>query len=197
MPSKLSKPAREFVSGHKLDEAYRPFTAADRKRLGKRIPKPMREILERDGWASYDGQALWLCDPADWEDAAKPWLPEDAIACDVLVRSAFGDLLVWDGDRYWLVMPHDSARIGDTSDAEWLFEATLQDKGFHFNDPETLEETTAARNQCGPLEWDEMYNYAPALAIGGDRKESEIAREDARVALTILSQLAPIASSDF
>jgi hypothetical protein len=39
-----------------------------------------------------------------------------------------------------------------------------------------------------------MYNYAPALALGGSKEESEIAKEDARVALSILHQLAPIVS---
>ncbi|MFA6115166.1 MAG: T6SS immunity protein Tdi1 domain-containing protein [Sphingomonas sp.] len=191
----LSKAARNFLSAYKPDEAYRPFTAKDRKRLGRRIPKVMREILERDGWASYNDQTIWSCDPDDWEEAARPWLPDDAKACDVLLRSSFGDLIAWDGDRFWLVMPHDQARIGQTSDPDWLFSSTLRQDDFHFND-ELPGETTAAREKCGPLKWNEMYNFAPALALGGKRSDAEIAKEDARVALSLLSQMAPIQSVD-
>jgi hypothetical protein len=191
----VSKADKAFRAAHKPDPAYRPFSAADRKRLGKRLPEIMLALLDRDGWCSYDDQLFWLCDPDDWEKAARAWLPEPSAACDVLVRSSFGDLLAWDGERFWLVLPHLSQRIGQTSDPNWLFASTLGRDGVHFHG-DLVTETAAARKKCGPLGWDQMYNYAPALALGGSVKRSEIARESAPVALSILSQLAPVQTID-
>jgi hypothetical protein len=190
-----SNAAKKFLARHKADASYRPFTAADRKRLGNRLPEVVRAILEKDGWSSYDKQVLWLCDPDDWQEACAPWLPEGAKSCDMLVRSSFGDMVAWDGETFWLILPHSSARIRQTADPDWLFNATFQQEAFHFND-EIRAETAAAAKKCGKLEWDQMYNYAPALALGGSKEESEIAKEDARVALSILHQIAPIASVD-
>jgi len=191
-----SQADKAFRRAHKAAPAYRPFTAADRKRLGGRLPEVMLNQLDRDGWCSYDNQLFWLCDPDDWEEAARAWLPDDSRACDVLVRSSFGDLLVSDGERFWLVLPHLSQRIGQTSDPNWLFASTLGRDGVHFHG-DLATETAAAHKAVGPLEWDEMYNYAPALALGGSVRESEIARENAFVALSLLSQLASIDTIDF
>jgi len=187
----VAKADKAFRAAHKPDPAYRAFSDKDRKRLGKRLPEIMLSLLDRDGWCSYDDQLFWLCDPDDWEKAARAWLPEESTACDVLVRSSFGDLLVWDGERFWLVLPHLSQRIGQTSDPNWLFGSALGKAGVHFHG-DLADETAAARKACGPLEWDQIYNYAPALALGGSAADAEIAREKGVVALSILSQLAPI-----
>lgn len=159
------------------------------------MPEVVCTILEQEGWSSYDKQVFWLCDPDDWQEVCAPWLPEGSSACDVLVRSSFGEMVAWDGQTFWLILPHSSARVRQTADPDWLFGATFQQDAFHFND-ELRRQTAAAEKKCGPLEWDQMYNYAPALALGGSKKKSEIAKEDARVALSILHQVSAIASID-
>ncbi|MEA3018006.1 MAG: hypothetical protein QOI38_2728 [Sphingomonadales bacterium] len=188
-----STDAKAFRARHKADASYRPFTDADRERLGDRLPTVMREILEQDGWSSYDDQAMWLCDPDDWKKACRPWLPDESRACDVLARSSFGDLLAWGGDKFWLVMPHSSTRIAQTADPRWLFGETLQRDDFYFND-EIPADTAAARKACGPLGWQQMYDYDPPLANGGSREKSRIGRRDARKALRALAKLAPVQS---
>ena len=50
----------------------------------------------------------------------------------------------------------------------------------------------AARKSAGPLAWDEMYTYEPALALGGSEKTSEVKRVKAREQLVTLAHAAPI-----
>jgi len=188
-----SKAAIKFRKKHKADPAYRPFTDEDRMRLAGRLSEAMLALLDADGWCSYDGQVIWLCDPDDWVEVGKEWLPRGRKATDVIVRSAFGDLIGWDGEQFWLVLPHDLARISQTADPEWLFGVEFENPDFHFN-ADLAKETKAARKTCGDLEWTQMFNFAPALALGGDRNLSQIAKEDARVALDILHQLGAIQS---
>ncbi|HEX9945991.1 MAG TPA: T6SS immunity protein Tdi1 domain-containing protein [Allosphingosinicella sp.] len=172
-------------------QPYRPFKPADAKRLGERLPAALRLLAEMDGWASYAEQTFWLCDPDDWSGIADDWM-EDAPGAEVVMRTGFGDLLVWDGAFFWLVMPHQSSRMRLTDNAEWLLRSSLLNPESYFQKdlPGMMER---ARREAGSLEADTLYTYVPALALGGDDKSSKIETEKAREALSILAQLAPVA----
>lgn len=182
--------ADKFLQAFGPGESYRPFTEADDARLGESIPEVMRAILRREGWCSYKEQVLWLCDPDDWRPAARAWFPGDAGA-RVVARTGFGDLCVWDGAIFWFVMVHESLVMESVDDADWFFSQVLPADDFA---PQTYlpGRVRAARGQAGPLEWDETYAYAPALALGGSVKTSRIERVKAAEALVMLAGLAPI-----
>jgi hypothetical protein len=180
---------------------YREFTPSDDERLRDRIPEVMRLILEQDGWCSYRDQGLWICDPNDWESAAYAWLP-DAQSPEVLARSAFGDLYVLDntpteiaGFRYSSMLKQVLARssviLTGPDDLNWFFGGELTGENFSVNSvlPAMVQ---TARATAGPLEWDEMYTFVPALALGGSVESSKLERVKAREQLTLLAQLAPI-----
>ena len=167
---------------------YREYTQADDDRLAGRIPDVMRMILQKDGWCSYREQIFWICDPDDWTPAARAWLPESPSA-QVLGRSSFGDLFILD-KTFWLTLPHQSAAIMSTGNSNWFFGRTATSKTFMLQSG--LRQHRAAQAGAGPLEWDEMYTYVPALALGGSEKTSKVERVKAREQLVILSQLAPI-----
>ena len=160
-------------------------------RLAKRIPAVMREILKKEGWCSYKEQVLWLTDPDDWTVSARAWFSDTADARQVFVRTAFGDLFVWDGQVYWYAMVHESIVARSDDDPNWFFSRTLPDKGFAPN-THLPPRVKAARKVAGSLEWDEMYAYVPALALGGSEKTSRIDRVKAREALVLLAGLAPV-----
>jgi hypothetical protein len=188
-----SAAAQAFMDAHWPDPAHRPFTDEDRARLSARLPAPMLDLLEANGWCSYDGQVIWLCDPDEWMPIGRAWLPDRSRVTEVVVRSAFGDMIVWDGEKFWLVLANELTRITQTSDPDFLFGRNFLDPEFHFGD-ELARETAEARAELGDLEWTQMFNFAPALALGGTRSDAQLAREDARVALDILHQLGPIQS---
>ena len=185
-----SPAAASFLKAFGPGEPYRPFTGADDARLGDRIPGVMRAILGREGWCSYKGQVLWLCDPDDWRPAARAWFPGSARA-RVLARTGFGDLCVWDGRMFYFAMVHESIVMEMVDDAGLFFSFVLSDRDFA---PQSYlpERVRAARERAGPLAWDEMYTHVPALALGGSVESSRIERVKAPEALAMLAGLAPI-----
>jgi hypothetical protein len=179
-----------FRKGFRLDGCYREFRAVDEERLATRIPEVMLLILKKDGWSSYRKQALWLCDPDDWAVAARAWFPHGSRA-DVVVRTAFGDLFVLVDGTFFRVMPHESSMRQGISSATYFFGFTLTRQGY-VDSPARVQR---ARSVAGPLEWDQMYTYVPALALGGSEKTSKLELVKAREQLVILSQMAPIQRS--
>jgi hypothetical protein len=171
-------------------EKYRDYTESDEKRLAKRIPDIARTILKEDGWCSYNGQVFWLCDPDDWKEPVRAWFPKERSAV-ALARTAFGDLFVTSGSTFFQAYPHHSQMMPGTKDPGWFFGRTITAKTF-MTVSEIPAKVRAARKAAGPLEWDEMYTYVPALALGGNEKKSKIERVKARERLVILSQLRSI-----
>ena len=172
-------------------QSYRPFAPADAERLGDRLHPTFKALAETDGWASYADQSLWLCDPDDWKGVAGPWMEEGTKIADVVFRSGFGDLIVWDGTNFWLVMPHDAVRMRYALRDDFLIQYSLIRPASYFNAslPDMMER---GRKEAGPLGHDTMDTYVPALALGGDEKDSKIEVVKAHEGLSILEQLAPI-----
>lgn len=168
---------------------YREYSAADEERLAPRVPEVMRAILRKEGWCSYKNQGLWLCDPDDWQPATRAWFPDEP-AAQLLARSAFGDMFVLAG-TFWLGLPHESVIMQSVDDPNWFFGCTITAKGFT-TQSDLPPKVHAASKAAGSLQWDEMYTYVPALALGGREKTSKIERVKAREQLVLLSQLAPI-----
>jgi hypothetical protein len=169
---------------------YRDFTVKDESRLSGRLAPVMLELLKNDGWSSYNDQVFWLCDPDDWKPAAQAWFPDNPKAF-VLGRSAFGELLAWDGEMFTYVHVHEALIIALISDADWLLSRVLVDKEFplHNTVPGLVRK---ARERLGTLEWNQMYTYVPALALGGSPETSRVEKVKALEALVMLASLAPI-----
>lgn len=177
---------KEFGSG----VPYRNYSETDDVRLSDRIPNAMREILQSEGWCSYKNQVFWICDPDQWQVAANAWFPQSKNT-QVLARTAFGDIFVWDGEMFWFVMVHDSIVSRTVDDSDWFFSRMLTAKDFALNS-HLPGRVKAACKKSGPLEWDEMYTYVPALALGGSEASSQIKRVKAIEAIVFLAGLSPI-----
>jgi hypothetical protein len=191
MPGKMEGTALEgFTKTFGRGIQYRTYSESDAARLEKRLPDVMQEILKRDGWSSYKDQVLWMTDPDDWVVAARAWFA-DVPGAQVFLRTAFGDLIVWDGTVFWYVMVHESVALKSGDNADWFFARTLPSKGLAPSSylPKLVK---SAKKTAGPLEWDEMYTYVPALALGGSEETSRVEPVKAREALVMLASLAPI-----
>ncbi len=181
---------RSFDSAFGPGVPYRAFTEADRERLHTRLPPACMALLERDGWCSYKDQVLWSCDPDDWRAAVKAWLP-DRVRAEAVLRTSFGDLMVWDGEMFWYVMVHDAIVASTVDDDAWFLSHTLTAKDFA---PQTHlpGRTRRAREVAGELAPDEMYAYVPALAAGGSEAGSRVVRVAALEQLVLLAGLTDI-----
>src|ERR1041384_2267071 len=109
--SKKEPASEAFLRAFGVGAQYRKYEPADDARLAPRIPNAMREVLKKDGWGSYKEQVLWLCDPDDWKAAVPIWFPTTPRS-EVLGRTAFGDLFVWDGQLFWFAMVHEASVMG-------------------------------------------------------------------------------------
>lgn len=169
---------------------YRSFETDDQNRLSDRIPEVMQKILQKEGWCSYKEQVLWLCDPDDWQPAADAWCTWSPNA-QVVARTGFGDLFIWDGEMFWFFLVHESLAMRTVGNSDWFFSRMLTSNDFA---PQTYlpDSIRAAREVAGSLAWDEMYTYVPALLLGGSEEASRIERVKALEALMMLAKLAPI-----
>lgn len=140
---------------------YRAFTQKDNARLQARLPPTLMALLQRDGWCSYKEQVLWSCDPDDWQAAAKAWLSDKARA-ELVMRTSFGDLMVWDGEIFWYAMVHDAIVASTVDDDAWFLSQTLTAKDFALQAHLPVR-TRQAKKVAGELVPDEMYAYVPAL----------------------------------
>jgi hypothetical protein len=191
MPGPTAKAAlKTFRDTFGAGTRYREFTKSDETRLKKRVPGMLLKLLHEDGWRSYREQVLWTCDPDEWVPAADAWFPKSSGA-RIMARSAFGDLFAWDGRKFAIVLVHESLVMSGGDDDVWFFGRTLTSQTFLMQTvlPARIR---AAHGTAGPLEWDEMYSYVPAIALGGDYKKSRVERVKAQEQLSILSQLVPI-----
>ncbi len=150
----------------------------------------LKALAQQCGFVSFAAQTLWLCDPAEWQGIAAPWLEPGGARADVVMRTGFGELYVWDGVWFWQVMPHQSARIRLTEHSHWLVGNSLVDEEMSIRTdlPGLMER---ARKNNPRLTKHEIYNFVPALALGGTEKRSSIERAKLREALSVLYQLAP------
>jgi hypothetical protein len=161
-------------------------------------------LWEADGWASYRDGLLWFVDPHDFEPVVKAWNLPEAAPLITVARAAFGELYLLgsfpasDGtspDSVLALNPHIAqySFVGPYAE-EFLTSTIAWDRYI-----KTMHESDVrrARKDVGPLSWDEMYGYEPALALGGSGKPETVRRVNIFNHHLLLSQLTPVKRRDF
>lgn len=183
-------PFQNFHDCHGPGEKYRDLDEEAAKRLAVRLPAAVLELLRADGLCSYGGRLFFTVDDRDFEAARLAWLP-DFPQVTVFARNAFGDLFLWDGNTMQVLLPH-IGRVGPAArNIERFFEETLTSSSF-IEDQLMRSEVAEATRQAGRLEWDEMYGYEPALALGGSGQVDTIRRFKMNEHHILLSQVQPL-----
>jgi hypothetical protein len=185
--AKVNKAIKNFLA------VYSPDSSDPQKSVPEQVARhpAIAELVRLHGFTSFSNQLLWLCNPEDFADVAGPWLEPDAHQADVFFRTAFGELYAWDGVFFWQIMPHQSARMRLTEHGEWLIGNSLVDREMSIR-TDLPKLAKRARETNPPLKANEIYNFVPALALGGSESKSKIERAKLREALDILLQLAPV-----
>ena len=131
-----------------------------------RLPDDLLAEWQATGWCSYADGFLWLVDPSQFDVVLTDWLP-DASGHLVIMRTAFGGLIYWDGaDAAYLdVTRNDTTPIFDEMD--WVFNGTLCRKPF-LDDVMDRDYFLEALPRLGKAAADECYGYFPPRAMGGD-----------------------------
>jgi hypothetical protein len=175
---------------------YRACSSVERSRLEGAVPEFLLELWKSDGWASYRDELLWTVDPQDFEHVVSAWkLPRDPAL--VVARTAFGSLYLLSefvteqgakGISIVELNPHtgDYMVIGPT--AKRFLTESLAKPEYIKNVLREADAKRAARD-VGPLAWDEMYGYEPALALGGSGNPETVRRVTIFNHHLLLSQL--------
>ena|SRR5437899_3322526 len=156
------------------------------ERYRGRLPESLLEEWELGGLGGYMDGFLWLTDPSRLAHATQEWgLGASAVA---FARTAFGDLLFWDGEAVRCLFVHEGMVQHLPGDLPWLFEHSFCDESF-LEDVLDLALFRLALERLGPPASDEMYTFVPALVLGGEERVENLKKVKMREQLLLLSQL--------
>jgi hypothetical protein len=186
----------KFREAYGQGEQYRVFDLEEQNRLQSVVPDFLLELWKTDGWAGYRNGLLWTVDPQDFAPVVSAWkLPVKPGL--VVARTAFGliymlkEFVTEQGVKGISIVglnPHtgDYTVVGPTA-RRFLTESLAQPDYIK----SVLWEPQAKRAAAdvGPLAWDEMYGFEPALALGGSGKPETVRRYNVFNHHLLLSQL--------
>lgn len=170
-----------------------------------KLPDQLLAYWQEYGWCGYAKGLFWTVDPDEWEDVLEDWIGETPFmerdAYYVIARSAFGELVLW-GTRTgqslkivpsygWAIPAVDVEKFqrrGADRSLQLFFGSTSKDS-YDLNDLKDRPLFEQALARLGPLDHDTMYGFVPALALGGQPTVDCLQKLDARVHLSILSQV--------
>jgi hypothetical protein len=169
---------------------YREFTRADHDRLADRLPCGLPDLWEEDGWCNYREGLFTCCDPDFLGDAARAWFPDHPEVV-LFAHDAFGSMYLWDGQEIGVLDPHIGQLDPLALDIEELLDLALTRPDYIAR---AMFETKVARLRgiIGAPDWDEIYAYEPALALGGSGKLETVRRVRMVEHLVLLAQLVGI-----
>lgn len=194
----------KFREAYGQGEQYRSCEPGDRSQLEGLVPDFLLELWTADGWAGYRGGLLWTVDPRDFQYVVSAWdLPRDPGL--VIARTAFGSLymlsefLVEEGLKEISVVEFDP-HMGDYMVAGPVAKRFLVEelaKSEYIKNVLREVDVKRALHDVGPLAWDEMYGYEPALALGGSGEPEGVRRYNIFNHHLMLSQLVEVAFQSF
>lgn len=170
-----------------------------------KLPDKLLEYWQEFGWCGYAKGLFWTVDPDEWEDELDAWIGDTEFmerdAYYVIARTAFGELILW-GEKtgqslkaitaYGMIFPafnsEEFSRRGPDKSIQLCFACFSRD-AFDLKDSNGVPLFERALERLGPLDYDTMYGFVPALALGGDPKLENLQKLDAHVHLDILSQV--------
>ncbi len=164
-----------------------PFEPGAHAAAATRVPALLAEEWRCCGFGAHKDGLLWtlppddpVLDPADW-----PELDPD---CVQVLRSAFGNVWVWQRGEFAVLLVHAGQLTPFTADPDILFESSLVEE--HFRKYVLMEPLfKKARKKLGPIAADECYGFAPTPALGGDMSAEYLVKVKIREYLAMLAQL--------
>jgi hypothetical protein len=151
------------------------------------LPNSLIENWREEGWCGYAKGLIWTVDPSEFQSDLSRWIEPSDLSI-VFARTAFGDMVMWDGQtiKYVSVIYNQISELA--KDMEMLFEYVFCDDDY-LKDALDLKLHRSALKKLGQLETDECYAFEPALALGGSGELNTLKKAKMREYLGILAQL--------
>lgn len=191
----------EFLSefGPAIERRDVPQSSIERYR-GK-LPNQLISYWEEHGWCGYADGLFWTVDPDEYDPVLEAWIGDTPFmeqdAYHIIARSAFGELYLW-GEKTGnslkifapgsYCIPRQSRFVG----AQMDFGVRVFFGGLNRKSNDFADMFTPAMRKLGPLTYNEMYGFVPALATGATSTLDHLQKVKAVEHLVILAQLVPL-----
>lgn len=170
------------------------------------LPKRLLSYWQEQGFCGFANGLFWTVNPGDFEDQLQGWLEKtplkDRENYYVIARTAFGKLYAW-GDvskKVTVLEPHYNTILPVDMPAEPLSDEQVERRiglFFQTKSPKTVDFYDAGEKlmflatvkKLGALEHDEMYTFAPALALGGSAVLENVKKVKIHEQLALLIEL--------
>lgn len=182
----------DFVKHHGNGSKCEDATKAIIEQYLAVLPAELIAFWSETGWCAFSKGLFWVVNPADFVGVADEWF-ETKDSLIVIGRSAFGNLLIWDGSKALFLDVLYGKYIQLSEFIDDFFDMSLSDKSFLEN---VLNQSVfeQALQKLGELERDEVYAFEPALALGGEMIVDNLNKVKLKEHLSILAQLSSPAS---
>lgn len=182
----------EFTAKYKPTDA-KVASEALIKSYSQKLPSALIELWKTKGLGKYNDGLIEIINPEDFEGDLERTLGKKVPNYVPIAMGAFGDLFYYrkltDTDEDVCVFDPHSKRIHVCC---WslvdFFNAFLCDDEI-INKNLTNDLFQAATKKLGKLKKDEIFLFAPALALGGDGSLESVDKGNCHVQLDILFQL--------
>ncbi|MBW4606910.1 MAG: DUF1851 domain-containing protein [Hassallia sp. WJT32-NPBG1] len=152
-----------------------------------KLPAALIEDWQETGWCGYSEGLIWTVNPSEFKSALSNWI-EAADEAIVFARTAFGDMIVWNGQNVQYVSVLYNRVFELTKDIEILFEYLLCDNDY-LKDALDIRLYRKALKKLGQLEPAECYGFEPAISLGGSGTVDTLQKVKLQEYLEILAQL--------
>lgn len=177
----------KFERKHGPAKSCQGVTPQDLETYKGKLPDDLLSLWTESGWCSYGDGLLWTTNPAEYSEIVKEWI-KDGDSLLAFVRTAFGSLLLWDGNqtRFLDVLSGDVSNLFITMD--FNFNGGLCDDNY-LNAVIRQDIFREALPRLGPPARDECYAFVPALPLGGPGTADTLQKVKLREHLHLLLQL--------
>jgi hypothetical protein len=176
-----------FLKMHGPGVKCRQVSEETARRYQTELPSALIQHWLEAGWCGYADGLLWIVNPEDLREPMLEWLGPGKANAKAIARTAFGDIILWDGNAVCYLDVNVNHVFNVTQDIEIFFIVSLRDKQY-LDSPIGRKQFRRARQRLGPLEPDEVYGYFPAIALGGPGTVESLQRVKLREYLSILAQ---------
>jgi hypothetical protein len=143
------------------------------KYAGK-IPEQLLEVWKQYGFGSILNGYLKIVNPDEFQSLLKDVYVrnEDAI---VLFTTSMGDIIVWEDNRYLILLNFRRGKIKGISSGFEFFFSDLEDESFYQDTLDWLPYPEAV-SKLGVPKYDECFGYVPILGLGGPEKVDNLTK---------------------
>lgn len=180
--------ATAFESFHEAfppDSNREPYDAKRFSAFADKVPGELVSEWRQVGFGGFGNGFLWMPPPDEPLLDQSDWPSLDGSGIEIM-RSAFGDVCLWQGDQFCWLSLYSGKLHAFSNDTEVFFHGRARK---NFRETVLLERIfNIARDRLGDLNKDECYGFAPLPTLGGAIAEKYLIKTRMREYVAMVAQ---------